>query len=91
MSKRKFVVADQLLRSGTSIGANSMEAQGAESAADFVHKFKIAAKEVEETGYWLTLCKQAPSYPNPPEQLTIQLDAIRKIIGKIISTTKRKM
>ncbi|HXS36304.1 MAG TPA: four helix bundle protein [Flavipsychrobacter sp.] len=47
--KRKFVIANQLLKCGTSIGANVHEAQNAESKNDFIHKFKIAAKELEET------------------------------------------
>ena len=54
---KKFVLSNQLLKSGTSIGANAMEAQNAESKADFVHKIKIAAKEAGETQYWLMLCK----------------------------------
>lgn len=49
---RKFVIANQLLRSGTSIGANVREAQNCESKADFIHKVKIAAKEAEEVKYW---------------------------------------
>ena len=56
---RKFVISRQLLRSATSIGANSMEAQNAESTADFFHRLKIAAKEADETQYWLFLCKNA--------------------------------
>jgi len=55
--QKKYVIARQLLRAGTFIGANVHEAQNAESKADFVHKFKIAAKEVEETKYWLVLWK----------------------------------
>lgn len=51
--KKKFVVSRQLLRSGTSIGANIREAQNAESKVDFIHKFKLAAKEADETEYWL--------------------------------------
>lgn len=50
--KRKYVIANQLLKSGTSIGANIWEAQNAESKADFIHKMKISAKECEETKYW---------------------------------------
>jgi four helix bundle protein len=46
---KKFALANQLFRNGTSIGANVMEAQNAESKADFIHKMKIAAKETEET------------------------------------------
>ena len=52
-SKRKYVIANQLLKSGTSAGANVREAQNAESKADFIHKLKIAAKETDETIYWL--------------------------------------
>jgi four helix bundle protein len=55
-SQRKYVLARQLLKSGTSIGANAMESQNAESKADFIHKMKIAAKEAEESQYWLWLC-----------------------------------
>ena len=62
--QKKFVIARQLLRCGTSIGANVHEAQNAESKPDFIHKFKIAAKEVEETKYWLVLCKNSNSYPS---------------------------
>ena len=51
-SNKKFVVSRQLLKSGTSIGANVHEAQNAESRNDFIHKLKIAAKEIEETKYW---------------------------------------
>jgi four helix bundle protein len=52
-SKRKYVLANQILKSGTSIGANVREAQNAESKADFIHKLKIAAKEADETDYFL--------------------------------------
>jgi len=48
---RKYVIGQQLLKSGTSIGANIREAQNAESKADFIHKMKIAAKEADETEY----------------------------------------
>lgn len=54
-TNRKYVVAKQLLRSGTSIGANVFEAQHAESRADFIHKIKIAIKEANETLYWLLI------------------------------------
>ena len=54
-TKKEFVLSKQLLRSGTSIGANIAEAQRAESTADFVAKMKIALKEANETQYWLQL------------------------------------
>src|ERR1700744_5389537 len=62
-ASRKFVIANQILKSGTSIGANVREAQNAESKNDFIHKLKIAAKETDETEYFLLLCKFAENYP----------------------------
>ena len=86
-SRRKFAVANQLLRSGTGIGANIWESQNAESKRDFIHKLKIAAKEGEETEYWLLLCKHSKNYPDP-EQLLDALKSIIKVLNKIISTSK---
>jgi len=84
----KFALSNQLFRSGTSIGANAREAQNAESKADFIHKFKISAKEMEETEYWLLLCKFSPKLPDTSHLLT-ELEPIKKIITKIIGTSKR--
>jgi len=89
-TQRKYVIARQLLRSGTSIGANITEAQNAESKADFIHKFKVAAKEAEETEYWLLLCEYSNSYPGCKE-LLIKIESLNKIIGKIISTSKKSL
>ena len=87
-SKRKYAVANQLIRSGTSIGANVREAQNAESKADFIHKIKIAAKEAEETEYWLDICEQSEHYPECKVLLTDIL-AIKKVLSKIIATSKK--
>ncbi len=84
---KKYVIARQLLKSGTSIGANVREAQNAESKADFIHKIKIAAKEADETEYWLTLCELSKNYPNPSE-LKEQLRSITNILSKIIISSK---
>ncbi|PCE66777.1 four helix bundle protein [Sediminicola luteus] len=85
----KYEMASQIFRSGTSIGANTREAQNAESKADFIHKFKIAAKEADELEYWLTLCKLSKHYPDPMEETFISLENIIKVISKIISSSKR--
>lgn len=85
---RKYVIARQLLKSGTSVGANSREAQGAESKADFIHKLKIAYKEAVETEYWMALCEKSESYQNPPETLKNHLNSSIKLLGKIISSSK---
>lgn len=85
---RKYVLARQLLKSGTSIGANIREAQNAESKADFIHKLKIAAKEADETEYWLLLCKHSESYPEC-DPLLEQCSELILILSKIISTSKK--
>jgi four helix bundle protein len=84
---KKFNLANQLFRSGTSIGANVREAQGCESRNDFIHKMKIAYKEAEESKYWLELCEFSENYPKPGKLLT-DIVSILKILGKIISTAK---
>lgn len=86
-NKREFIIANQLLKSGTSIGANVFESQSAESRADFIHKLKIADKEAKETEYWLFFCQKSPNYPFN-EELKIKLLSIQKLLSKIISTTK---
>lgn len=86
---KKYIIGRQVLKSGTSIGANTREAQNCESKADFIHKFKIAAKEADETEYWLLLCKYAKSYPFE-DHLLDKLKEIQKIINKIIYTSKQK-
>ena len=86
---KKFVLCNQLLKSGTSIGANIMEAQNPESNADFIHKMKVAAKEADETQYWLLLCHNSKNYPEC-SHLLAKLDEILRLLGKIISSAKRK-
>lgn len=87
-SNRKYAVANQLIRSGTSIGANVREAQNAESKADFIHKIKIAAKEAEETEYWLDICHQSENYP-ACKVLLDEILSIKKVLSKIIATSKK--
>jgi len=89
ITKKRYAVADQVLRSGSSVGANVREAQGAESNADFIHKMKVALKEAEETEYWLELCEHAKNYPKPGELLS-DIEGIIKVLNKIIATSKRK-
>ena len=86
---RKYVLGRQLLKSGTSMGANVMEAQNAESKADFIHKMKIAAKEADETQYWLMLCDYAKNYPDCKILLT-KLEEVQKVLNKILGTAKSK-
>src|SRR5258707_10270742 len=87
---KKYVIAKQLLRSATSIGANVFEAQNAESKADFIHKMKIAAKEASETLYWLILCEKSEGYKFD-RKLKDDLEEIIRILSKIISSSKNKI
>jgi len=91
MEKKEYVLSKQLLRSGTSIGANVREAVNAQSPADFVHKFAIAQKECDETLYWLELLKET-NYLTESDFIALQVEAaeLLKIIRSIILTTKQK-
>ncbi len=88
--KREYILSKQILRSGTSIGANVRESQNAESKADFIHKLGIAQKETDETLYWLELL-EATSYLDEEEFLSMHKDAneILKLVRSIIITSKK--
>jgi four helix bundle protein len=88
--ERKFVMATQLLKAGTSIGANVREAQNAESKIDFIHKMKIAAKEADETEYWLMLCDKSGGFPDCTILLA-ECSSIIRVLSKIIGTSKSKL
>ena len=83
------VIGRQLIRSGTSVGANVHEAQGGQSKADFVAKMSIAHKEVLETGYWLRLAAEGGIVPEKDATRIIdETDQLRKIIASILLTAK---
>lgn len=84
---RKYVIARQILKSGTSIGANVREAQNAESKHDFIHKMKIALKEVDETQYWLDIMLHSENYPDTT-LLKEKINSIEKVLTKIVSSSK---
>lgn len=84
-------VGDQLLRCGTSVGANYEEAQGAESKEDFVHKLQVSLKEIREANYWLRLL--AKSGKLPAERLASILDEssqLRAMLSKAVARAKGK-
>ena len=88
--KRKFIIARQSLRSGTSIGANVYEAQYSESRIDFIHKMKIALKEANETFYWLSLYEKIDGLPIKRE-IVDEIKEIKLILSKIIVTGKKNL
>jgi len=84
-------IGDQLLRSGTSSGANYEEAQAAESHNDFVHKLQIALKEMRESNYWLRVLARANIVPS--ERLASLIDEsnqLKAILSKSVATAKGK-
>ena len=85
--KQEYVMSKQLLRSGTSIGANIAESEHAHSKADFLSKLYISLKEANETKYWLTLLYKA-SYLSDNEYESIMKD-LRVILGTLVNTIKK--
>ena len=89
-AKKEFVLSKQLLRAGTSIGANIAEAEQAQSKADFISKMNIALKEAVETNYWLRLL-QASDYLSDAEFSSIHSDCreLERMLTSIIKTAKQ--
>ena len=87
--KREFVMSKQLLRCGTSIGANAHEAHNGQSSKDFLAKMYIALKEATETEYWLTLLERT-NYLTEEQSTSMLNDCIeiKRILTAIIKTTK---
>lgn len=90
--RKEFILSKQLVRSGTSVGANVREAINGQSKADFIHKLSISQKECDESIYWLELLR-ATNYINEKEFASMNDDAVEllKIIRSIIITTKGKL
>ena len=91
IEKREYVLSKQILRSGTSVGANIHEAVSGESKKDFIHKLGISVKEARETSYWLNLFKDSDyNKPDDFSRLNNSCDELIKILNSIILTTKQK-
>ena len=89
--KKETVISKQILRSGTSIGANAAESQNAQSPSDFVHKLSIALKEADETKYWLKLLYGSQYITEDAyKSMNADLFEIIALLTTIIKTTKNK-
>ncbi len=89
---KEYILSRQLLKSGTSIGANVEEAIGGQSRKDFLSKISIAYKEARETKFWIRLLRDSNTIePTHSEELLLQIDEILRIIGSIQRTTKNKL
>lgn len=89
--RREYVMSKQLLRSGTSIGANIREGRYAQSSADFISKLSIALKEAAETEYWLDLLHQT-GYLSSAQYESMKADCVEliKMLTSIIKTSKKQ-
>jgi four helix bundle protein len=87
VDKKEFVLSKQLLRSGTSIGANVEEAIAAQSRKDFINKLSIASKEARETRYWLRLLQKSNLVELDYSSYLISIEHIVNILTKIVKTT----
>ena len=84
-------VANQLLRSGTSSGANYEEARGAESSADFIHKLGIVLKELRESLYWLKVIKKGELlHSKQLENILDETEQLSKVIAQSVITARKK-
>lgn len=88
--ENEFIISKQLLRSGTSIGANVEEAVAAQSRKDFINKISIASKEARETKYWLRLLDKSELTKINVQGYLIEIEHIINIITKIIKTSQQK-
>jgi four helix bundle protein len=86
---RKDIV-DQLSRSSASVGANIREAAFAESRKDFIHKIKIASKELAETEYWIELCQEGYNLQMQPDPIAL-ITELKKLLSASISTAKKNL
>jgi len=90
--KKEFILSKQVLRSGTSIGANIEEAIGGQSRKDFFSKITIAYKEARETRYWISLLKDGEFLEKKfADSILNDCEELCKIIGKIQSTMRNKI
>ena len=90
--KKEFVLSKQVVKCGTSIGANVEEAIGAQSKADFLTKLSISYKEARETNYWIRLLNKTNYLPDiEAENLLSEIEALKRIIAKIRFTTLSRL
>ncbi|MCG2612120.1 four helix bundle protein [Flavobacterium sp. SM15] len=89
--ENEFIISKQLMRCGTSIGANVEEAIAAQSKKDFISKMSIASKEARETKYWLRLLDKSEITKISTETYLIEIEHIINIITKIIKTSQESI
>lgn len=90
-SEKEYIIAKQLLKSGTSIGANVEEASAGQSKKDFITKMAIASKEARETKYWLKLLKETQLTDTNLSSFISEIDEIINILTAIVKTSQKSI
>ena len=88
VGQKEFIISKQLLKCGTSIGANVNESIAAQSKKDFISKMSIAAKEARETKYWLQLLQESQLVSTDYNNYLLKIEEIIKILTSIIKTAQ---
>ena len=89
--EKEFIISRQILRSGTSIGANVEEALAGQSKRDFIAKMSISSKEARETKYWLRLLKESEITSLDVKSLILDIDELIRILTSIVKTSKQNL
>ncbi|MFT5145568.1 MAG: four helix bundle protein [Polaribacter sp.] len=88
---KEFIISNQILRSGTSIGANIEEALAGQSKRDFTAKMSISSKEARETKYWLRLLKESELTNLDMNSLILDIDELIRILTSIVKTSQQNL
>lgn len=91
LEEKEFIISKQLLRSGTSIGANIEEALAGQSKRDFTAKMSISSKESRETKYWLRLLKESELTNLAVNSLILDIDELIRILTSIVKTSQENL
>ncbi len=91
LSEKEYIISKQLLRSGTSIGANIEEALAGQSKRDFTAKMSISSKEARETKYWLRLLKESELTNLDVKLLILDIDELIRILTSIVKTSQQNL
>ena len=91
IEEKEYVISKQLLRSGTSIGANVNEATAAQTKKDFATKMSIASKEARETQYWLLLLKESQIIEKNYDEYLTDINELIKLLTAIVKTTQTNL
>ena len=91
LKENEYIVSKQLLRSGTSIGANIEEALAGQSKRDFTAKISISSKEASESKYWLRLLKQSELTSIDVDSLILDIDELIRILTSIVKTSQQNL